>query len=457
MTVLLQDLLARAAASRPGATAVVDGTTRLIYSEIETASSRLAATLVRRGVEPGDRVGVLVGTPAEAFIAVHAVLKAGAVYVPLDPDGPADHLARIVCRSGMRLLLTIPAAGARLAEVAAIGPCPRVGSLTRAPVADLGGRAMSAFTSVEWDTPAPSPARRGVDTDPACQLFTAGTTHPTAPAPTAPPGDPCGVVVTQRMMLAAVVSAVRELGLRLGHRVCGHAPPHTGLAALDMFGAVAAGAELHVVPPNLDRDLRRLVDLLRDRELTHWATRPSTLRYVARFDALRPGELPALERVVWSGGPLSPTTLRYWTQRLPHVRFSALCGPPDRLVGLPDAVGAADSRTPELGLIERALNAVDHVCESAVVAVDTASGDGAAICAAYVTSNGLTPPKLRRVLAASVPAHLLPQRWLALDALPRDHSGTIDRGALRAGFALRESPPAIGALAPGDATPLPPA
>jgi acyl-coenzyme A synthetase/AMP-(fatty) acid ligase len=422
MSVLLQDLLARAADSRPGATAVVDGGTRFIYSEIATASRRLAATLVRHGVEPGDRVGVLVRTQAEAVIAIHAVLTAGAAYVPLDPDGPADHLARVLCCTRPRLLVAVPAAGARLAELAAGVsvplPLPPVGSLTTAPVTDLGGRAMSAFTRVEWDTPAPSPARRGVDTDPACLLFDPGLA-----------AHPRGVVVTHREALASVGWAVRELGIRACDRLSGHAPPHTGLAAFDMFGAFAAGAELHLVPHTLDRDLRRLVELVRDHELTQWSSAPALLSYVARFDALRPGELPALARIAWCGGAPPAATLSYWTRRVPHVRFTRLHGVPC------EAVGPTD-----LGVVERVLNTVEHVCESAVVAVDTGVGESSAIGAAYVTSNGLTPPKLRRALTASVPAHLLPQRWMALDALPRTDDGTIDRRALRAGFAEPGTP-----------------
>jgi acyl-coenzyme A synthetase/AMP-(fatty) acid ligase len=418
MKLLLQDLLVRAADSRPGATAVVDGGTRFIYSEIATASRRLAATLVRHGVEPGDRVGVLVRTQPEAVVAIHAVLTAGAAYVPLDPDGPIDHLARVVCRTRPRLLVADPAAGARLAELAASGPLPPVGSLTTAPVTDLGGRAMSAFTRVEWDTPAPAPARRGADTDPACVLFATGLA-----------AHHRGVVVTHREALASVGWAVRELGIRACDRLSGHAPPHTGLAAFDMFSAFAAGAELHLVPPTLDRDLRRVVELVRDHELTQWCSAPALLSYIARFDALRPGELPALARIVWCGSAPPAATLSYWSCRVPHVRFTPLRGIPGA------AVEPAD-----LGVVESVLNTVEHVCESAVVAVDTGVGVDAAICAAYVTSNGLTPPKLRRALTASVPAQLLPQRWMALDALPRAHDGTIDRRALRAGFAEPGTP-----------------
>jgi non-ribosomal peptide synthetase component F len=368
VTVLLHDLLARAAETRPGSVAIAEGGARLIYSEVATASSRLAATLVRHGVAPGDRVGLLAPMQAEAVVAAHAVVKAGAVYVPLDPGDPAERLARIVCRTGLRMMLSVPAAGARLADAAALVTLPPIGSLTTAPIADLGGRAMSAFTRVEWDTPAPSPSRRGVATDPACLLVTPpgafgggpiaadgtrangssngrsngrsngnsngnsnggsnGSGGGRSNGSDGDIGDGCGVVLTHHRVLWSVERLLPGLDLGPDDRVSGHAPLHSGLSTLDVFGAFAAGAELHLVPPTLDRDLRRLVELMRDRELTQWSSLPSVLSYVARFDALRPGELPALQRVLWTGA-LPPTTLRYWTERLPHVRFTELRGVP---------------------------------------------------------------------------------------------------------------------------------
>jgi non-ribosomal peptide synthetase component F len=355
VTVLLHDLLARAAEGRPGAVALVDGDARLIYSEIATASSRLAATLVRHGVGPGDRVGLLVPTQAEAVVAVHAVLKAGAVYVPLDPGDPAGRLAHIVRGTGTRMLLTVPAAAARLAEAARIVTLPPVGSLTTAPIADLGGRAMSAYTRVEWDTPAPSPSRRGVATDPACLLVTP---------------DGCVVPVTHRMVLSSVGRLPGDLGVGPDDRVSGHAPLHSGLSALDLFGAFAACAELHLVPPTLDRDLRRLVELMRDRELSRWSSAASILTYVARFDALRRGELPALRHVGWTGDPLPPTTLRYWTERVPHARFAPLRDVPGTDV-VPIAVTAPPGRPRERERARRASQR--HVAFAAPAAPSSAA------------------------------------------------------------------------------------
>jgi amino acid adenylation domain-containing protein len=86
----------------------------------------------------------------------------------------------------------------------------------------------------------------------------------------------------------------------------------------------------------------------------------------------------------------------------------------------------------ELGEIEAALNALEHVGECAVVAIQTDGFEGAQICCAYTPSNGteLTPAVLRKALSAKLPAYMLPARWLSLPRLPKNSSGKIDRRTL---------------------------
>jgi amino acid adenylation domain-containing protein len=91
----------------------------------------------------------------------------------------------------------------------------------------------------------------------------------------------------------------------------------------------------------------------------------------------------------------------------------------------------------ELGEIERALDATGELQESAVVAVETEGFEGTTICCAYVARGSeVTPVSLRAALTASLPAYMLPTRWRALDALPKNQNGKIDRRALREAFEL---------------------
>jgi amino acid adenylation domain-containing protein len=110
--------------------------------------------------------------------------------------------------------------------------------------------------------------------------------------------------------------------------------------------------------------------------------------------------------------------------------------------GVVHFVGRADSQIKsrgyriELGEIETALARVDGLAESAVVAVESDGFEGTAICCAYAPLAGVdvAPPSLRTQLTAVLPTYMLPVRWLALDALPKNVNGKIDRSALRQRF-----------------------
>ena len=114
--------------------------------------------------------------------------------------------------------------------------------------------------------------------------------------------------------------------------------------------------------------------------------------------------------------------------------------------GLVYFLGRADSQIKargyriELGEIEAALNALDCLEESAVVAVPADGFEGLTICCAYVAPPGtaVTPPTLRTALAKILPGYMVPGRWMAFTRLPRNANGKVDRRRLREGFARDE-------------------
>ena len=101
-------LLADRAAGDPAGTAVADGRTRLSYAELDARSDEAAARLAARGAGLESRVGLLVERGVDMVVAVFAVLKAGAAYVPLEPDHPAEHRDALLADAGVRLVLTQP-------------------------------------------------------------------------------------------------------------------------------------------------------------------------------------------------------------------------------------------------------------------------------------------------------------------------------------------------------------
>ncbi|QKZ04395.1 non-ribosomal peptide synthetase [Pseudomonas eucalypticola] len=105
---LLPDLIGEQAVLRPTATAVVCGTERISYAQLDLRSTKLAHALRSRGAAPEIIVGVALQRSVELVVTLLAVMKAGAAYVPLDLDYPRERLAWMMEDSGMSLLVTRP-------------------------------------------------------------------------------------------------------------------------------------------------------------------------------------------------------------------------------------------------------------------------------------------------------------------------------------------------------------
>ena len=116
-------------------------------------------------------------------------------------------------------------------------------------------------------------------------------------------------------------------------RVSAHPPLHFDLSIFDLFGTFAAGAELHLIPAELNLLPNKLADSFVRRSLTQWFSVPSVLNYMAQFDAVRDDDFPALKRLLWCGEVLPTSTLdRTGCSRLPHVRFTNLYGPTEATI-----------------------------------------------------------------------------------------------------------------------------
>ena len=137
---------------------------------------------------------------------------------------------------------------------------------------------------------------------------------------------PKGVVISHANVICFVEWAKRYFGLNREDRLSGHPPLHFDLSVFDMFGAFAAGAQLHLVPAELNIAARSLANFIRQSELTQWFSVPSLLTYMAKFDVVVQCVFDTLKRLLWCGEVLPTPVLRYWMERLPHVSFTNLYG-----------------------------------------------------------------------------------------------------------------------------------
>src|SRR2546425_662408 len=323
MITTLQTWVTRQAEYRPEATAVVLKGERTTYGELEAMSNRLARLLRKGGCATGDRVGLLIPKSPTAIAAIIGVLKAGGIYVPLDPASPPARLAKIVDSCEPRWIL---GAGPGTGLLQAIFHEERfrrslsLGWLDPEPPA--GGDLPVAFAGADLGGyPSTPPDLEDRVPDAAHILFTSGST-----------GTPKGVVVRHSSVIHFVECANAYFGATSADRNSGHAPLHFDLSTYDIFGTFAAGAQLHLVPPEINVLPNKLADFIRASDLTQWFSVPSALNYMAKFDVVKPDDFPALQRVHWCGEVLPTPALIYWMKRLPPLRFTNLYGPTEAAI-----------------------------------------------------------------------------------------------------------------------------
>lgn len=319
---LLQEWVSTHAERRPDATAVVLGGEQLTYGAMDVLSNQIAHALRSAGCRRGDRVGLLLPKSPVAVASLLGVLKADACYVPLDVDSPAPRLAKIVASAGPRIILSSSRGAASLQELLQDRRLRSIGTgwleaHGAAPTPDT-----PRFTIVDVRRcPAAPPASVNSPDDLAHILFTSGST-----------GMPKGVMITHANVAAFVEWANSHFALSPADRMSGHSPFHFDLSTFDLFGTFAAGAQVHLVPPELNVVPHHLADFIRQAELTQWFSVPSVLALMAQLDVVRHGDFPTLQRLLWCGEVFSTPALRYWMQRLPHVTFTNLYGPTEATI-----------------------------------------------------------------------------------------------------------------------------
>ena len=279
----LHQIFARQAALRPDAPAVSDTREQLTYRQLDERASRLAAVIQRETGGPGARVGLHVRRGNAVVVAILAVLKAGCAYVPLDPSYPPERVQYMADDASVDLLLTDADSAPAAARTVQVGPGL-------------------------WAEDAPSAAEVELTPQaPAYVIYTSGSS-----------GAPKGVEVSHRSVTALLDACDRVVDVdssdvwTLFHSYC------FDFSVWELWGALAHGGKLVVVPAEAARSPESMLALLRSERVTVLNQVPSVFRYLSRA-ATDPDEttgqepLP-LRYVIFGGEVVDVDAVREWRE-----------------------------------------------------------------------------------------------------------------------------------------------
>lgn len=489
----------------PASVAIRDEGTSVTYEELDRSANQLAHHLLAKGVRPGQIVALFCERSIDAVVATLAVLKAGAVYAPLELLSPPERIERLLEDMGSDLVLTD-------------------GSLiTRLPRAARAIRLETALDAVA-DRPATRPGIDARATDPAYVMFTSGTS-----------GRPKGVAVPHRGVVRLVCGtswmhfAADEIMLQF-------ATLSFDAATFEIWGALLNGGRLALAAPG-SLSLEELESLIAREGVTCMVLTTAFFHQVAEH---RPTMLRGVRQIMVGGDALSPVAARSVLDACPDLRLVNGYGPTENTtitssyvvppgvpadrsipigrpiantrvyvldpdgnpspVGIPGELCAAGDglaieyvnrpdRTAESfvtrqlsgdllerlyrtgdrarwladgtleflgrldaqvkvrgyrvepGEVEAALLRMPGVQEAAVVVRETAGTERRLI--AYVVAPDHTPSALRVALHAELPEYMIPSDILRLERLPLTTTGKLDRQALPDPEPAAAPPPAV--------------
>lgn len=484
--------LARQAALTPDAPAVIYGDGTLSYRQLHQRSLRQACQLVADGIKPGDIVAVALPRSEQLLIVLLAIMRTGAAYLPIDPDGPAERVALVLDDAAPIAVIATAAIHERLA---------------------LGGS--MRLLPEQFDAPSPVREREpdlGKPDRTAYVLYTSGST-----------GRPKGVEVTHGNLANFLEGMARQLGPKAGDRFLAVTTVTFDIAALELYLPLTVGACVVMAGSGAAQQPLELARLIRHSGVTHAQATPSLWRILLASPETRLDNVHALvggealgadlaarlkaaaarvtqfygptETTVWStayeleeigsgtppiGRPILNTRLyvldaarrpvatgavgelciggagvargylrrpKLTEERFPLDPFAAdgsrmYCT--GDLVrwrddGLLEFIGRADHQVKirghriELGEIENVL--VQHAAIAAAAVVALRDGSGATTLAAYVVlrdAGALDADQLRAFLSRRLPEPALPSSFTVLEALPLTPNGKLDRHALPA-------------------------
>ncbi|MDO9003318.1 MAG: amino acid adenylation domain-containing protein, partial [Aquabacterium sp.] len=296
----VHELIEAQAQARPDAVAVVFGQAQLSYGELNERANRLAHRLLSLGVAADTAVGIAAERSLEMVVGLLAILKAGAAYVPIDPEYPPERIAYMASDSGIGLLLT-------QSHLAHALPCPAHVNLLLIDQLDLSGEASHN----------PQVALHGENL--AYVIYTSGST-----------GQPKGAANRHRALHNRLSWMQSAYKLDETDTVLQKTPFSFDVSVWEFFWPLMVGARLAMAAPGDHRDPERLVELIQAHGITTIHFVPSMLQAFMAHEQV--SQCTGLTRIVCSGEALPAELQGQVLQRLPQAGLYNLYGPTEAAI-----------------------------------------------------------------------------------------------------------------------------
>jgi long-chain acyl-CoA synthetase len=337
----VESFLELSAARFPQKTALVCNRNKFTYGELETKANRLACSLIAGGMQRGDRVAIYLENSAEAVIAIFAILKAGGVFLVVNPTTKADKVSYILnnCRAAglitdrtkLGTLSAAVAAAPHLQSIWVAGGLPLAESATTKRQFDL----TAALENV--DLSADPPNKKCIDIDLAALIYTSGST-----------GRPKGVMLTHLNIVSAATSITTYLENGPADIILSVLPLSFDYGLYQVLMAFKVGGTVV-----LERSFTypyRIIELLNEEHITAFPIVPTISAVLLQLD-LSARRFPALRYITNTAAALPTGHICQLRDIFSNVKIFSMYGlteckrvsylPPDQIDIRPASVGRA--------------------------------------------------------------------------------------------------------------------
>jgi len=335
----VESFLERSARQRPDKVALICGSRRLTYVELERDCNRLAHALIARGLQRGDRVAVYLDNCVEAVVAVFAALKAGGVLMPVNPTTKAEKLKYVLNNSRARAIVCPGRKVAELGQCWADTPhlCDVITTASGQTEFDVAEKASACFDDLlrKHDAGTSPPEKRAIDLDLAALIYTSGST-----------GNPKGVMLTHLNIVSAATSIATYLENVPDDVILNVLPLAFDYGLYQVLMGLKIGGT--VVLEKSFAYPHAVMQKLVEEKVTGFPLVPTMLAMLLQMD-LQKYDLSTLRYVTNTGAALPTEHIAVLRRLLPRVRVYSMYGlteckrvsylPPEQIDVRPSSVG----------------------------------------------------------------------------------------------------------------------